>query len=743
MSLCPESIKNDNETWSKFESIDFGIVDEDLHFEFTGIKIIFQIHTIGDIQKIKTWIQEFLQKDCNEESDKKTRSKILGKVISATDYFEDEPQYLFSLIENTFEFGFTGGKFMRGAARSMLAWYGKYAPENISDPNTFLTGLLTQIDREKFPEDFALFVRLYVRWLKEQDENNPKIFVLYQIQRNSSERAGNLFLQRDALSGMIEWIADNPEMPQGEIWDYIERMFELSPHINPKTVSKNLDEITTICKKSYIFSDNRYLYLINKLLKVNKDDIPFKSRLLGLKFEWIKTQKPEDISSGLKILNEQLVLAKKGGNLRDQSFKIQKLIDFYIGNLPGMKDEVIVLYRDKIRVNMEDLDWKQAALTYNKLLNLIDFTNKEICQEMWDFGESILEIVDRDDHYYILAVISDQWIKILDKLDWEINETRLLKLVDMNLRANKNMPMLDRVISRLQYILDKLENGLFSEQYEIESIVNQIIETLSDNRLDWEDMEISLRFLARWKKKNPDYELIEIPPSLFEFKNDNPFYIIYHIATIRLLNPNYETPIIPLPNYDSEFVDQIIRQALEMVIGQGSSKSALELDEQIITMDVIIGEDGINPLYSESIHNYGLKILLSLESPFIVDGPNLFYKVKGAKEVNDPVKIIQKWVKSLDSDVVFHLSLHSLRDHKDIIQELQKTTDIKWMLMLDIDSGRPEDLGLLLASEISGGRIVSNDKFRQEILDYGDVISEEVFERVSNFTILPSEMVLN
>ena len=63
VSLCPESIKNDNETWSKFESIDFGIVDEDLHFEFTGIKIIFQIHTIGDIQKIKTWIQEFLQKD--------------------------------------------------------------------------------------------------------------------------------------------------------------------------------------------------------------------------------------------------------------------------------------------------------------------------------------------------------------------------------------------------------------------------------------------------------------------------------------------------------------------------------------------------------------------------------------------------------------------------------------------------------------------------------------------------------
>lgn len=504
---------------------------------------------------------------------------------------------------------------------------------------------------------------------------------------NLNRDQGNQVDQSFFLKSMIDWLQRNDGEAGSRIWELLKEKRTLDEK-NKDSVgfSKTLASMITWVRKFDPTNSAREWDLIQmKWKNDHSENLTFGQRIsLQYTISWLQRNEPEKQELIRTFMERKLAMSEEAEHHESVYINSSTLVKWYHNNAPQEQDRL--------------REYLQKALKSSKYL---------------------------DEKKYRAIALGNMriWIKRNDPS--AIDELKQLMLEEMEIhrqsvdyisQSHMSQEIINWYEEHEPTNLDERWN-LIKSQMELGSKI--AAEEDSDGR----NMRISLRSAARFHLEFPEYQSFSIEPKYLEFPSTNLFEILYHLSTLILLGKGNRINDFQIVGYSDCFIDSIIRQMLSFFDAEANrNEEPLEscLSLYVHNLDVIDHES--------NVHQHALQVLSETDSPLIIDGPNVFHSLERG---NHDIIALINWLNASDNPIIIHLSLNSLDQFKQYIIKIHDATDV--VFSSSIIPFAPEDLGMFAVAKLSGGRIVSNDQFRDERVKFSQSIEKDIFENKLNF----------
>ena len=480
--------------------------------------------------------------------------------------------------------------------------------------------------------------------------------------------------------------------------------------------------IVSLYNSEPVDEDLIYEYLEKKLRlsRENQDD-KTRSMTLAQMVTWRTRFDADNLKEIRRLYLEMLNLARTTDNLNQHIIALIKLIHWnndYEDEVPY--EDQKQLYEELIQLqdNSNNLDRGRTISSYITWL------------------ESINSPESRDRQWELLLKLFDLGMELGDDMGMSMTTQKMI-----NWKKNFQSSDIDSIWNLLER---RLKLGVQSDDnFNQIMIMNSMVTFLEENRpeehsLIWETMlnimkisekpkeiRVILRKLARFSKSMNYQSPYIVDEEFLAYPSNNPYEILFHFSTLLILNRLAELNTYPTPEYDSSFVDSIIHQQLSLYTEDVGDETLTDGRCLSIRFESITDLGMIQSNFVSTIHQQSQKVILSLDKPIVIDGPNVFHSLvsEGVKEQD-----FLDWLNNQERQVLIHLSLNSLDEFSDLINQLFQHTNCLFLFAMTPTIN--EDVIMLLVAKETNATIVSNDRFRSEKRKYDELIPESVYQNV-------------
>jgi hypothetical protein len=513
----------------------------------------------------------------------------------------------------------------------------------------------------------------------------------YHLNRDRSIERGQSFF----LKSLIGWLQRNDVEARDRIWELLEQKRTLDEKNNDSVgLSKTFANMINWVRR--FDSDNSVLEwnLIQEKWNLDSsENLTFGQRItLQYTISWLQRNEPEKQELIRTFMQHKLVLSKEAGQDESVHINAMALAKWYQNNAP-QEEESLREYLEIALKSSEHLENKRyRAIALGHMRIWMKKNSSSATDRMKELMFEELEIHKQSGNYISQSQMSQEIINWLEKYEPE------------------------NLDERWNFIQSQMELGS---------------KIALDKGTSDKNMRISLRAAARFRLEFPKYQSFTIDPNYLEFPSKNLFEVLYHISTLILLGEGNKIKNFVIVSDSDSYIDSIIKQMLsfynnEVNQNKDPLKSCLTL--YIHDLDRII--------YEHKAHHYALDVLSELDSPLIIDGPNVFHSLQAGQH---NIKSFIDWLNALDSPTIIHLSLNSLEQFREHIIEIHNHTDT--LFCSNIIPFAPEDVAMFAIAKLTKGRIVSNDQFRDEKVKFSHSIGKEFFERKLNFKFTDEDFI--
>ena len=527
-----------------------------------------------------------------------------------------------------------------------------------------------------------------LNWMMLNDlQDSIKAFELategYTLNRDRGIERGQSFF----LKSLIGWLQRNDVEARDRIWELLEEKRTLDEKNNDSVgLSKTFANMINWVRRFDPENSVREWNLIQEKWNIDSSkNLTFGQRIsLQYTISWLQRNEPEKQELIRTFMERKLVLSKDAGQDESVHINAMALAKWYQNNAP-QEEERLREYLEIALKSSEHLDNKRyRAIALGHMRIWLKRNRSSATDRMKELIFEELEIHKQSGDYISQSHMSQEMINWLEKYEPE------------------------NLDERWNFIQSQMDLG--------SKIA--LVEGISDK-----NMRISLRTAARFRLEFPKYQSFTIDPNYLEFPSKNLFEVLYHISTLLLLGEGEKIKNFSIVEDSDCYIDSIIKQMLSFY-----SDEVMQDEDPLESCLTLYIHDLNQIVYEHKAHQYALDVLSGLDSPLIIDGPNVFHSLQaGQHDINSFIQ----WLKASDSPTIIHLSLNSLEQFREHIIEIHDHTDT--LFCSNIIPFAPEDVAMFAIAKLTKGRIVSNDQFRDEKVKFSHTIEKELFERKLNF----------
>ena len=570
---------------------------------------------------------------------------------------------------------------------------------------------------------------------------------------------------RVVLMKKLDWVARTPNIARARTIDTISKI-QSTPldHPDYRTTAIMLTRAVKALQSLDKSSSEVYRDLCEKMWHVNQlaGDINGMARTLT-KLIKIEEESPQSTNQRLEVfINQKINLEKQLGNEFGQFLYVVKLLNLrvaeddtdseYLLNLgekliqlsanlePWCRARAMAEMHDlKLKIHgMEPIDeinslrnilelqqdaneFQSVGMTLQKMIRWYERNENTEVESIIKLFNEMLSVDVKQGRYKSIDMTLNQYITFLEsngKKHWP----KIRSLHDVRVNQSRLSGELENIRIALQDKADWLEKHRTSALDEIWSCHDEIM-ALSETDLS---KRIALRNISRFLRKNPDLKP-RLNPDWLEYPNNCPFDVLFHLSSLLILEPQ-SIPQLPKLRPPKGLADSIYLQCISKYTSEFGSLSSPQqrwlflMLKSFSDIPQLVDKLKLDSVWANQIIDVGELI--------IFDGPNILHSLSKA---GHPVEDFIDYLMRESRPKAIHLTLNCLDDFPNEIQRIHACTDSHFVQALM--PTLPEDLCMLIVSSLSGGTIVSNDKFRSEEDTYSGFFQESVFENISEFSI--------
>ena len=519
--------------------------------------------------------------------------------------------------------------------------------------------------------------------LENSDEAYDLIKKGYKLNLDAKDGPGQSFF----LGRWIEWVKRYDEDNSENLQELLEKKMSIDrENKNNVGLSKTLTQMIHWIRKYDPTNIDYEWNLIQEKWEVDhSENLNYGQRIsLQFKITWLQKNKPSDQETIRKFMEDKLKLSQNAGDVKSVHINSMALVKWYQMNAPDSPKELRAYLELALETSNELENKRYRAIALGSLRDWIQNNNAGAIDQIRELMNEELEIHKQREDYGSQSVVSQQIINWLERYEPDNLDERW-EMISMQLELGQKIALME--------------------------------EGQNNN------MRISLRAAARFNIEFPNYESFSINPKLLNFPSNDPYEILYHISTLVLLGRGEKIRDFEVDFTKNDYVHSIIKQMLSFYDSDiNRSKNPMEDCFTLWIQDLDLFT------YDHEVHTYGIRMLKELETPLILDGPNVFNALQSSQHSIDQ---LISWLNATETPKIIHLSLNSLRDFEEQINEVHQRT--KSSFSSSIISFLPEDAGMFAIAKITGGTIVTNDLFRKEKVMFSQSLDKEIFERTLSF----------
>ena len=389
----------------------------------------------------------------------------------------------------------------------------------------------------------------------------------------------------------------------------------------------------------------------------------------------------------LNSLRHILALQQEAGEPQSVGMTLQKMIKWYESNENTESESIVNLYDEMLKVDIEQGRNKSINITLNQYIAFLESHGKQ-------YWPKIRALHDERVHHARLSGETENIrIALQDKADW----------------------------------LEKHRTSAVEDIWSCHEEIMTLCETDLSKR-------IALRNISRFLRNNPNLKS-RLNTTWLEYPNNQPFDVLFHLSTLLILEPHAAPP---LPKLDPP------KGLANTVYLQCIARYSSEFDPLTVPVPrwlfLLLRSFSEIPQLIDELKSDSMwaRHIIDVGDLMIFDGPNILHTLsKGGESLEIFVDYLTKETRPK----AIHITLNCLDDFPKEIEQIHERTDAQFIHAL-IPS-LPEDLCMLLLSSLSGGTIVSNDKFRTEEETYSSVFQKSVFENIRGFATIENGFQIN
>lgn len=462
-------------------------------------------------------------------------------------------------------------------------------------------------------------------------------------------------------------------------------------------------------------------YIERKLqLALENNDLKTISMTLAQKLTWKSNFDSEDHEGIRDLYQEILSLARDSNNYNQHKLSLIRLIHIHQDEFDADYGEQSSLYDELLQIQEEANDYDRGKTISSYITWLESISSTDSIEKQWNLLLKLFEIGMELDDAHGMSLTTQKMINWKKKyqphdvdLIWGLLERRL----DISTGANDNKSQIMVMNSMITF----LEENQPDNQASIWELLMNILE-ISERR---KDKRVTLRKLARCSRMMNFVSPFVVPEEYLDYQGDDPYEILFHFSTLRILGAAEDAELIQKPKYESSFIHSIIRQQLDLYsegvkVNSHTDGRCLSIRFESI-FDLGIQQNN----FSSTIHDFSREMINRLDKPIVIDGPNVFHNLDSSQA---KIPEFIHWLNLQEQEILIHLSLNSLVEFQFIINEIHEKTDCKFLFAMT-----PlivEDVIMLILASETEATIISNDRFKPEKRDYSELISEAVFDNV-------------
>ena len=424
----------------------------------------------------------------------------------------------------------------------------------------------------------------------------------------------------------------------------------------------------------------------------------------------------------LDLLHENIRLSEKLEEKWPYANAKTDLHNFEFGTGPVDIEKERISLLELVEVHEKFGDLKSTGMTLQRLIRWYDLNADPHCEELLELYEKMLAVDEQKGVHTSVLMTLKQFIDYLTKRGPKF-ESKTNLLHEKRVRVSRESEEKMSLRIALQDYASWLEEHRESMVDTIWQLHEEIL-PLCDTDLS---RRISFRNMTRFVYKNPEY-VDKIDREYVSYPNDDPYDVLFHLSSLQIIShPDAcDYPTLPSP---VGLVEWAIIEAIKIYCGnevkeQESVKNWLFLLlKSFSDIQSFIGSVNQHPNWKEQI--------LDVEHLTIYDGPNVFHSIKDSKaSING---FIQHLNESKGRNVI-HLTLNCMKDFEELIEMIDEKTEVTFIQALVPNI--PEDVCMLIVAALAkNGRIISNDKFREEQRNYTALFDETIFQMIHGFRL--------
>ena len=435
---------------------------------------------------------------------------------------------------------------------------------------------------------------------------------------------------------------------------------------------------------------------------------------------WVEEHDVNNAERLWELLEHKLIMDGLEENPKSQSMTIQKMINWVEEHDVNNAERLWELLERQLTANELEENPKSQAITLQRMINWVEEHDVNNAERLWELLERKLTADELQENPKSQSMTIQRMINWVEEHDVN-NAERLWALLERQLTVNE-----PKNHSRtLQRMINWVEKHDVNNAERLWGLLERKLSVGAST----EELKIILRKIARFGQICPRPQGFNLHDELLDYQNNEPFDILFHISTLLILGETNSLCAFPSPAFDSTFVHRILKQMMALYCEDRFP--SIEPIKECISLRIDDSNGVPNILsWGGAVHDFGLEFLRQCEQPIIIDGPNLFHTVD-SKSLGP--EVVAAWIREQNESVLIHLTLNSLIDFPDWIEYLHGGVDV--VFLANMNPFLVEDLGMLLVSSITGGRILSNDKFRSERTSLVELIQPDVYERKIQFNV--------
>ena len=568
-----------------------------------------------------------------------------------------------------------------------------------------------------------------IKWIQKHDSNNPsRILKLLESQLQLKLQMQDSTGQSQILSRIIEWVEINDKDNQDRLLQLLEKQLKLN--IDSKDLkgqSIALSKIIHWCETYDLNNHQRLWSLLETQLEINLESDNFRGQsiVISKMIEWVETYDSTNIRHIWELLKQKLEINISGKELLGQSIAISKMIEWVELNDSKNFKHIWDLLEILLEINIQDKNTQGQSIAVSKMIEWVKVQSPQESKKLWSLFEQKIKLDTESGYYVGVDFVIRQMLDWIDEHSPNDHQAKF-ELLERKLNLGKDsgdLRIQSVALAKMFEWSKKNSNDFLS----IWKILREMYD-LAVLRKDPESLRLALRQIGRLSCLSQQQVPFEISQDQLNFPSSNPFDILFHLSTLMLMDSSRKNPLyVPPIQRDSSLSDTIIMAHIALLSKNASRPTFSEL--RIMLLKFENGDDMETILHRDIYPNkQSINTLENLQQPFIIDGPNLSHQI--SKEDNDSVS---KFINSLNRPVLFYVSLNMLRDFRELIEHIYAETEC--ILLVPNNPYLNEDMGMLVPSLLSGGIILSNDRFRDEMEQFNETLGNEVFLRKLSFVV--------